>query len=113
MQLIECLINKVPFVYKNETEDTEIEILSHFQEDKSSNRDTFSTDTMTFESLKQYFLEQLIINFTDIIMNFVSENLKSLYNTKNENQMNYYTLASFINIVNTIPNLYKKNINYK
>ena len=110
LQLIECLINKVPFVYKNETEDTEIEILSHFQEDKSSNRDTFSTDTMTFESLKQYFLEQLIINFTDIIMNFVSENLKSLYNTKNENQMNYYTLASFINIVNTIPNLYKKNI---
>ena len=110
LQLLECLINKLPFIYKNENEDTEIEILSHFQEDKSSNRDTFSTDTMTFESLKQYFLEQLIINFTDIIMQFVSENLKSLYNTKNLNEINFYTVSSFINVVNTIPNLYKKNI---
>ena len=110
LQLLECLINKLPFIYKNENEDTEIEILSHFQEDKSSNRDTFSTDTMTFESLKQYFLEQLIINFTDIIMQFVSENLKSLYNTKNLNEINFYTVSSFINVVNTIPNLYKKNV---
>ena len=110
ISLLECLINKIPFIYKNENEDTEIEILSHFQEDKSSNRDTFSTDTMTFESLKQNFLEQLIINFTDIIMQFVSDNLKSLYNIKNENDMNFYTVSSFLNVVNTIPNLYKKNI---
>ena len=80
ISLLECIINKIPFIYKNENEDTEIEILSHFQEDKSSNRDTFSTDTMTFESLKQNFLDQLLINFTDIIMQFVSDNLKSLYN---------------------------------
>ena len=110
ISLLECLINKIPFIYKNENEDTEIEILSHFQEDKSSNRDTFSTDTMTFESLKQNFLDQLIINFTDIIMQFVSDNLKSLYNIKNENDMNFYTVSSFLNVVNTIPNLYKKNI---
>ena len=110
IQLLECLINKVPYVYKNENEDTEIEILSHFQEDKSSNRETFSTDTMTFESLKQYFLEQLIINFTDIIMQFVSDNLKSLYNIKSESQINLYTVASFINVVNIIPNLYKKSV---
>ena len=110
IQLLECLINKVLYVYKNENEDTEIEILSHFQEDKSSNRDTFSTDTMTFESLKQYFLDQLIINFTDIIMQFVSDNLKTLYNPKSENQINLFTVASFINIVNTIPNLYKKGV---
>ena len=110
IQLLECMINKVPYVYKNETEDTEIEILSHFQEDKSSNRDTFSTDTMTFDSLKQSFLDQLIINFTEIIMQFVSDNLKALYNIKDENQMNFYNVASFINVVNTIPNLYKKSI---
>ena len=110
ISLLECLINKIPFIYKNENEDTEIEILSHFQEDKSSNRDTFSTDTMTFESLKQNFLDQLIINFTDIIMQFVSDNLKSLYIIKNENDMNFYTVSSFLNVVNTIPNLYKKNI---
>ena len=110
IQLLECMINKVPYVYKNETEDTEIEILSHFQEDKSSNRDTFSTVTMTFDSLKQSFLDQLIINFTEIIMQFVSENLKALYNIKDENQMNFYNVASFINVVNTIPNLYKKSI---
>ena len=110
ISLLECLINKIPFIYKNENEDTEIEILSHFQEDKSSNRDTFSTDTMTFESLKQNFLDQLIINFTDIIMQFVSDNLKSLYNIKNENDINFYTVSSFLNVVNTIPNLYKKNI---
>ena len=73
ISLLECLINKIPFIYKNENEDTEIEILSHFQEDKSSNRDTFSTDTMTFDSLKQSFLDQLIINFTEIIMQFVSD----------------------------------------
>ena len=29
---------------------------------------------------------------------------------KDENQMNFYNVASFINVVNTIPNLYKKNI---
>ena len=110
IQLLESMINKVPFVYKNENEDAEIEILSHFQEDKSGNRDTFSTESMTFESLKQYFLEQLIINFTDIIMKFVSDNLKSLYNIKDVSQINYYTVSSFLNIVNTIPNLYKKNI---
>ena len=110
IQLLECMINKVPYVYKNENEDTEIEILSHFQEDKSGNRDTFSTDTMTFESLNQYFLDQLIINFTDIIMQFVSDNLKSLYNIKDENQLNFFTVASFINVVNTIPNLYKKSV---
>ena len=46
IQLLECMINKVPYAYKNENEDTEIEILSNFQEDKSSNRDTFSTDTL-------------------------------------------------------------------
>ena len=110
IQLLECLINKLPYIYKNENEDTEIEILSHFQEDKSSNRDTFSTDTMTFESLKQNFLDQLIINFTDIIMQFVSENLKILYNDKSQNQVNLFTVASFINVVNTIPNLYKKGV---
>ena len=110
IQLLECMINKVPYAYKNENEDTEIEILSNFQEDKSSNRDTFSTDTMTFDSLKQSFLDQLIINFTEIIMQFVTDNLKSLYNMKDENQMNFYNVASFINVVNTIPNLYKKNI---
>ena len=27
IQLLECMINKVPYVYKNENEDTEIEIL--------------------------------------------------------------------------------------
>ena len=108
--LLECLINKIPYIYKNENEDTEIEILSHFQEDKSSNRDTFSTDTMTFESLKQYFLEQLIINFTDIIMKFVSDNLKALYSLKDESQMDFYMVSSFLNIVNTIPNLYQKGI---
>ena len=86
IQLLECLINKMPYIYKNENEDTEIEILSHFQEDKSSNRDTFSTDTMTFESLIQYFLEQLIINFTEIIMKFVQDNLKALYSLKDEKQ---------------------------
>ena len=110
IQLLEFMINKVPYVYKNENEDTEIEILSHFQEDKSGNRDTFSTDTMTFESLKQYFLDQLIINFTEIIMQFVSDNLKSLYNIKDESQINFFTVASFINVVNTIPNLYKKGV---
>ena len=110
ISLLECLINKIPYVYKNETEDTEIEILSHFQEDKSSNRDTFSTDTMTFESLKQFFLDQLIINFTDIIMKFVSYNLKALYSLKDQSQMDFYMVSSFLNIVNTIPNLYQKGI---
>ena len=110
IQLLECLINKMPYIYKNENEDTEIEILSHFQEDKSSNRDTFSTDTMTFESLIQYFLEKLIINFTDIIMKFVQDNLKALYSLKDEKQMDFCMVSSFINIVNTIPSLYQKNI---
>ena len=110
LSLLECLINKIPYVYKNENEDTEIEILSQFQEDKSSNRDTFSTDTMTFESLKQYFLDQLIINFTDIIMKFVSDNLKALYSLKGDSQMDFYMVSSFLNIVNTIPNLYQKGI---
>jgi hypothetical protein len=110
IQLLECLINKIPYVYKNENEEPEIEILSHFQEDKSSNRDTFSTDTMTFESLIQYFLDQLIINFTDIIMKFVTQNLKSLYALKSESQMDFYMVSSFLKIVNTIPNLYQKGI---
>jgi hypothetical protein len=43
-------------------------------------------------------------------MQFVSDNLKALYNIKDENQMNSYNVASFINVVNTIPNLYKKSI---
>ena len=43
-------------------------------------------------------------------MQFVSDNLKALYNIKDENQMNFYNVASFINVVNTIPNLYKKSI---
>ena len=106
LQLLECLINKIPYVYKNENEDTEIEIISHFQEDKSSNRDTFSTDTMTFESLKQNFVDNLIINFTDIIMKFVSDNLKELYSLKNETPKDFYMISSFLNIVNSIPNLY-------
>ena len=110
LSLLECFINKIPYIYKNENEDTEIEILSHFQEDKSSNRDTFSTDTMTFESLKQYFLDQLIINFTDIIMKFVSDNLKALYSLKDQNKMDFYMVSSFLNIVNSIPNLYQKGI---
>jgi hypothetical protein len=110
LSLLECFINKIPYIYKNENEDTEIEILSHFQEDKSSNRDTFSTDTMTFESLKQYFLDQLIINFTDIIMKFVSGNLKALYSLKDQNKMDFYMVSSFLSIVNTIPNLYQKGI---
>ena len=110
LSLLECLINKIPYVYKNETEDLEIEILSHFQEDKSSNRDTFSTDTMTFESLIRYFLDQLIINFTDIILKFVSDNLKALYSLKDKNQMDFYMVSSFLNVVNAIPNLYQKGI---
>ncbi len=110
IQLLECLINKIPYVYKNENEDIEIEILSHFQEDKSSNRDTFSTDTMTFESLIQYFLNELIINFTDIIITFVTNNLNSLYSLKDQNQMDFYMVSSFLNIVNGIPNLYQKGI---
>ena len=110
LQLLECLINKIPYVYKNENEDTEIEIISHFQEDKSSNRDTFSTDTMTFESLKQNFVDNLIINFTDIIMKFVSDNLKELYSLKNESPKDFYMISSFLNIVNSIPNLYQKGI---
>ena len=110
IELLECLINKIPYVYKNENEDTEIEILSHFQEDKSSNREEFSTDTMTFESLTHYFLDQLIINFTDIAMKFVSDNLKALYSLKDESQMDFYMLSSFLNIVNAIPGLYQKGI---
>ena len=110
LSLLECLINKVPYVYKNETEDIEIEILSQFQEDKSSNRDTFSTDTMTFDSLVRYFLDQLIINFTDIILKFVSDNLKALYSLKDKNQIDFYMLSSFLNIVNAIPNFYQKGI---
>ena len=110
LSLLECFINKIPYIYKNENEDTEIEIISYFQEDKSSNRDTFSTDTMTFESLKQYFLDQLIINFTDIIMKFVSDNLKALYSLKDQNKMDFYMVSSFLNIVNAIPNLYQKGI---
>ena len=57
-----------------------IEILSHFQKDKSGNRDTFSTYTMTFVSLKKSCLDQLIINFTEIIKQSVTDNFKSLYN---------------------------------
>ena len=110
LSLLECVINKIPYVYKNENEEIEIEILSHFQEDKSSNRDTFSTDTMTFDSLIQYFLDQLIISFTDIIMKFVSDNLKGLYSLKDQNQMDFYMVSSFLNIVNKIPNLYQKKI---
>ena len=110
LSLLECVINKIPYVYKNENEEIEIEILSHFQEDKSCNRDTFSTDTMTFDSLIQYFLDQLIINFTDIIMKFVSDNLKGLYSLKDQNQMDFYMVSSFLNIVNKIPNLYQKKI---
>ena len=110
IQLLECLINKIPYVYKNENEDIEIEILSHFQEDKSSNRDTFSTDTMTFESLINYFLDQLIINFTDIIITFVTNNLNALYSVKDQAQMDFYMVSSFLNIVNAIPNLYQKGV---
>ena len=110
IQLLECLINKIPYVYKNENEDIEIEILSHFQEDKSSNRDTFSTDTMTFESLIHYFLDQLVINFTDIIITFVTDNLNVLYSLKDDSQMDFYMVSSFLNIVNAIPNLYQKGI---
>ena len=110
IELLECLINKIPYVYKNENEDTEIEILSHFQEDKSSNREDFSTDTMTFESLTHYFLDQLIINFTDITMKFVYDNLKALYSLKDESQMDFYMLSSFLNIVNAIPDLHQKGI---
>ena len=110
IELLECLINKIPYVYKNENEDTEIEILSHFQEDKSSNREDFSTDTMTFESLTHYFLDQFIINFTDITMKFVYDNLKALYSLKDESQMDFYMLSSFLNIVNAIPDLHQKGI---
>ena len=108
-ELLSCLINKIPYVYNNEIDDPEIEILSHFQEDKSSSRDIFSTDTMTFDSLKQYFLEQLIINFTEWIMKFVDNNLKILYSL-DKKQMDFYMIYSFFNVVNSIASLYQKKI---
>lgn len=55
-------------------------------------------------------MDQLIINFTDIILKFVSDNLKALYSLKDKNQMDFYMVSSFLNVVNAIPNLYQKGI---
>ena len=109
LDILESLINKVPFLYSNEIENTEIEILSHFQEENLINIYTFSKYNFTIESMSRYLLQQLMINFTDIIINFIDDNLKSLYNSKNESQMNFYTVISFINVVNTIPYLIENN----
>ena len=71
LDILESLINKVPFLYTNEIENTEIEILSHFQEENLINICAFSKCNFTIESMSRYLLQQLMINFTDIIINFL------------------------------------------
>ena len=111
--LLVTLIQKCPFIYKKENDDLEIEILANLEED-NINSDNFSTNIYTFQYLYKNILETIIINFTDISMNYIQENLNFLYTNflpTNPN-VDYLLMDSFFNLINLIPELYKSGIIY-
>lgn len=110
--LINNLINKCPFIYKKENESLEIEILSEIEEENSSSQfDTFSTNLLTFQALYKNLLETIVINFTNISMKYIKENLSKLYSFDSTNtNINYLMMDSLFNFVNLLPFLYKNRI---
>ena len=108
--LFNYLINKCPFIFKNEQEDIEIEMLSEFEEESNLNFDNFSTNLLTYQNLYKNLCENIIINFTEVSLNYLKDELNKLYNNNNNKNINYELLDSFFNIINLIPSLYKTNV---
>ena len=111
--LLLILIQKCPFIYEKENDDLEIEILANLEED-NINSDNFSTNIYTFQYLYKNILETIIINFTDISMNYIKKNLDYLYTNflpTNPN-VDFLLMDSFFNLINLIPELYKSGIIY-
>lgn len=110
INLIDNLINKCPFVYKKETDNMEIEILSEFDEEQARySYEVFSTNLMSFQVLYKGVLDAIIINFTGIAMKYIKEALNKLYSSDTNNP-NYLLMDSIFNLINLLPSHYKNKI---
>ena len=94
--LFNYLINKCPFIFKNEQEDIEIEMLSEFEEESNLNFDNFSTNLLTYQNLYKNLCENIIINFTEVSLNYLKDELNKLYNNNNNNKTNVITITEMI-----------------
>jgi hypothetical protein len=122
--LIDTLIKKVPFIYKKETENIEIDVLADIEEDIVPT-DTFNSNTMSWQMLYKNLLSSILENFNSISVKYIKDILEQLYQTEgnisqniqnldntqlsNVNNYNFNILLidSVISLVNLVPHLYK------
>lgn len=112
VSLLECLINKCPFIYEQENESLEIEVLTEIEGENILNTKDFSTNIFTFTLLHKMLLNLIITNFTEISLKYINTTLSTLYTSYNKGNtnFNYLTMDSFYNFVNLLPILHHQNV---
>jgi hypothetical protein len=104
--LLNSLIKKVPFVFRKEIDNIEIEILAEVEDDNFIG-DTASISNLTWVSLHKALLEAIISTFPNTAMKFINSELELLYQNVNNENMNMLLIDSVIIFVNIIPGLYR------
>lgn len=110
VNLIETMIRRIPFLFKKESDNIELDLLADMEEEILP-IDNFSANSMTFQLLYKNFLESLIINFPNFALKHIKALLDQLYsNSINNTEFDTLLIDSIINCVNLLPQLYKLNV---
>lgn len=113
--LLDILITKIPFGELNrfESESIESDNMAELEDEIYSN-DTFSNNVMSWTYLFKSLLQSLLVNFTNIALNYIKDSIDFFNQTFNNDQFtgleNIHILRSIIYFTNIVPIEYKKGI---
>lgn len=108
--LISALVIRIPPIYNNTNDfDTvESEIMNDNTEEEFILLDSYSTESVSFQTLNRKLLEALLTNFKAVVYNLLkSEYIDCLVKFKDMHKRSIEAVVHFINI---IPRLYKINV---